>query len=90
MFVVGRCVVSSVHVFLANVLSLLIRAALVVALRSHGKASAVVAEEGLGAIANLSLGNAANRTRLTEAGACEGVRNLPASLLCLCFFFFSI
>ena len=43
------------------------------AFRSHGEANAAVAEEGLIAITNLSTGNAANRTRLGEAGACEGV-----------------
>ena len=42
-------------------------------LRSHGKTSAAVAEQGLWAIRNLSAGNAANNTRLGEAGACEGV-----------------
>ena len=44
-----------------------------VVLRSHGEASAAVAEQGFGAIVNLSYGNAANNTRLGEAGACEGV-----------------
>ena len=42
-------------------------------LRSHGEASAAVAEQGLWAIRNLWYGNAANNTRLGEAGACEGV-----------------
>ena len=44
-----------------------------VVLRSHGEASAAVAEQGFGALVNLSAVNAANHTRLGEAGACEGV-----------------
>ena len=43
-----------------------------VALRSHGEASAAVAEKGLWAFAKLSF-DIANTTRLGEAGACEGV-----------------
>ena len=42
-------------------------------LRSHGKTSEAVAETGFVAICTLSLGNAANTTRLGEAGAFEGV-----------------
>ena len=43
------------------------------ALRSHGEASAEVAEHACEAIRNLSVGNNSNRTRLGEAGASEGV-----------------
>ena len=50
----------------------LIGAVLVAVLRSHGEASAAVAKQGLAAIRNLSC-DAANNTRLGEAGACEGV-----------------
>ena len=58
----------------------LVAKALVVALRSHGEASAAVAAQGLAAITNLSDGNATNRTRLGDAGACEGVMIRLASL----------
>ena len=37
------------------------------------RSSAAVAEQGFVAIGNLSARNAANQTRLREAGACEGV-----------------
>ena len=47
-------------------------AALVVALRAHGPSSAAVAEQGLGAVLNLTANNAANRTLLGEAGVCPG------------------
>ena len=42
-------------------------------LRSHGEASAAVAEHACEAVRHLSVGNNSNRTRLGEAGACEGV-----------------
>ena len=51
----------------------LIGAVLAAVLRSHGEASAAVAEQGFRAIRTLSAGNTANKTRLGEAGACEGV-----------------
>ena len=57
-------------------------AVLVAALRSHGEASAVVAEKGLWAVAKLCYYNAANTTRLGEAGACEGV----CVCACVCMF----
>ena len=41
-------------------------------LRSHGESNAAVAEAGFKAILKLSLDDA-NRTRLGEAGACEGM-----------------
>ena len=53
-----------------------------VALRSLGESSAAVAEEGLGAIENLSAGNATNRTRLGEAGVCEGLLQRLACVVC--------
>ena len=57
-------------------------------LRSHGEACAAVAEQGLWAIRNLSAGNAANNTRLGEAGACEGVWIVLA--WCVLFLFVSV
>ena len=60
---------------------------LVAVLRSHGEASAAVAEAGLLAIRNLSCGNAANRTRLREAGACEGVWIVLACCVVFVFVF---
>ena len=57
-------------------------------LRSHGEASAAVAEQGFGAIRNLSCGNAANNTRLGEAGACEGVWIVLARCVLFVFVFF--
>ena len=51
----------------------LLGAVLVAVLRSHGEASAAVAPAGFRAIANLCAGNAANQTRLREAGICPGV-----------------
>ena len=45
---------------------------MVAALRSHGEASAAVAEAGVVAIANLCV-DAANRASLGEADACAGV-----------------
>ena len=47
-------------------------AVLVAVLRSHGEASAAVSKEGFVAIGNLCVGNAANKTRLREAGICAG------------------
>ena len=61
---------------------------LVAVLRSHGEASAAVAEQGLWAIRNLWYGNAANNTRLGEAGACEGVWIVLA--WCVLFVFVSV
>ena len=69
---------------LDSLLIFLVGAALAAALRSHGETSTAVAEEGLGAIASLSTGNAANRTRLGEAGACKGVVMRLAGLLRFC------
>ena len=51
---------------------LLLFAALVGALRSHGPSSAEVAQHGLQAVGNLTVGNAANKTLLAEAGVCPG------------------
>ena len=46
---------------------------MVAALHSrHGEASAAVLEQSLGAIRSLSFDNAANITKLIEAGACSG------------------
>ena len=56
-------------------------------LRSHGEASAEVAEQGLWAIRNLSC-DAANKTRLGEAGVCEGVWIVLA--WCVLFVFVSV
>ena len=50
----------------------LIGAVLAAVLRSHGEASAAVAEQGLAAVGYLSVDDA-NATRLGEVGACEGV-----------------
>ena len=50
-------------------------------LRSHGESNAAVAEKGFGAILSLSAGNAANDTRLGEAGACEGVWTVLCDVL---------
>ena len=56
-------------------------------LRSHGEASAAVAEKGLWALRNLSFCNDANKTRLGEAGACEGVWIVLAWCVLFVFFF---
>ena len=70
------------------VLSFITYGAVVVAVfRSHGQASAAVTVAGLEAIVNLSVGiNAANRTRLGEAGACKGVWTRSTAVW-LCFKF---
>ena len=47
-------------------------AVLVDVLRAHGTESAGMAEQGCRAIARLALKDAANRTALVAAGACEG------------------
>ena len=58
----------------------LIGAVLAAVLRSHGEASAAVAERGLAAIARLSYSNGVNAARLGEAGACEGVWTLLSAV----------
>ena len=64
----------------------LIGAVVVVVLRSHGESNAAVAEAGFWAILNLSAGNAANNTRLGEAGACEGVWVVQTVVLFFCIY----
>ena len=54
-------------------------------LRSHGESNAALAKQGFQAISNLSFDDA-NKTKLGEAGACEGVR----IVLCVVFMFLHI
>ena len=70
---VGCCFVFSMFVYDVSSLSSLVRAALAVAFRSHGEANEAVAEIGLGAITVVAALDPANRTRLGEAGVCEGL-----------------
>ena len=52
------------------------------ALRSHGEVSAAVTEGAFRAIENLSDGNDANKLRLGDAGACQGMLTvLPGAFL---------
>ena len=67
--------------FVIAALSSLMGAALVAAFRSHGEASAVVAEEGLRAITIVAALDPANTKRLGEAGVCEGLLMRLADLL---------
>ena len=59
-----------------------VRAVVLSMVQCHGESNAAEAKQVLWAIANLAAGNAANRTKLGEGGACTGACSIKFVRVC--------